>query len=87
MYMCVVLKRAKMQQSRALHHPINYSHYTMSSTMVHDPHAHKDKLGCKEHGNTVKKNRQTGQCSNQLSPSLSKFLFQPKSQSTSITTE
>lgn len=32
--MCVVLRGSKMQHSRVLHHPINYSHCTMSSTIV-----------------------------------------------------
>lgn len=29
---------SKMQQSRVLHHPINYSHCTMSSTTVYMTH-------------------------------------------------
>ena len=47
---CVVLQWSKMQRSRVLHHPINYSHCAVSMTHM----LRKISRGCGEYGNRVK---------------------------------
>ena len=47
----VLLQGSKMQQSRVLHHPINYSHCTVYMTHM----LRKISRGCGEHGNRLKR--------------------------------
>lgn len=91
-YMCVVLRGTKTQQPRVLHHPINYSHCTMSSTTLYMTHMlRKISRAVKSMGigwKWKKKRDQTNRTILQSTQPLTvKVLFQPKLQSTSITTE